>query len=177
MNKKIYTSYFTPGTPIWAVAAAVGAILVVLPSAIWRIIVALDIDVGMTSAWKQAEHIPGWGTLYATTISVLSLILASMTLGLVQKWGQKLPAWVPFMGQKNVPTKLAVGTAVIGALAVIAICVYCAMNWHRIVGFAGMPTPLGYAIVTAAYVPMLAWGPLVLVAAYGYWRRRRKEGI
>lgn len=161
-----------PGTPRWAVWAAHGAIVSVLPSAVWRTATGFGADLGTTQAWRDAEQLPGWGTVYVLSLSVLSIGAAMLTLGLVQPWGERLPR---VLGGRVVPTGLAVTVATTGAVAVIAICVISVAQWQQIIGFAGLPASGWYELVTAAYLPAVLWGPLVLTVTWAYWRRRSRS--
>jgi hypothetical protein len=40
---------------------------------------------------------------------------------------------------------------------------------------AGSPTGAAAGLMTAAYAPLLAWGPLLGVATLAYWLRRRRQ--
>jgi hypothetical protein len=155
----------------WAVVAAWTVPLCVLPSSVWRLSLLADDTIGM-----DAE---GW---YLITLSVVSVALAALTPGLVHRWGERVPRWVPRIGGRPVPARAAVVPAVTGALLLVAICVYGALNMiFNLVGqgpvFIGpdeseatRPEPDG--VVVLLYAPLLAWGPLVLAVAWDRWRRR-----
>lgn len=161
------------GTPRWAVVAAYGAIASVVPSALWRTAVGLGVPLG----WRQQQldrlQIPGWGTLYVLGLSAASIAAASLTLGLVRRWGEVLPHRLPLVGGKTVPPALAVAIAATGAFAVIAICILSVLNWHSVSGFADRPRSGWAMLMVACYLPALLWGPLVLAATWAYRRRRR----
>lgn len=160
------------GTPRWAVFTAYGAVLSVVPSAVWRMAVGFGAHLGTTQEWRRFQDVPGWGTVYVTALSVLSLGAASLTLGLVYRWGEVVPSWVRWIGDRRIPVLPVVLVAVIGAAAVIGICVISVINWGRIIGFAGRPAPGWDVLGEACYAPALAWGPLVLATTAAYWRRR-----
>jgi hypothetical protein len=42
---------------------------------------------------------------------------------------------------------------------------------------AGSPTGPAAALITAAYAPLLAWGPVLAVTIFTYWRRRRRQPL
>lgn len=132
----------------------------------------LGADLGTTEAWRDAQDVPGWGTGYVLGLSFLSVGAAALTLGLVQRWGEVVPGWVPGLGGRVIPVWLPVTLAVIGAWCVIGIGTASAINWEQIIGYQGSPSAAGRTLVTAAYLPALLWGPLVLVATAGYWHRR-----
>ncbi|MEU4481833.1 hypothetical protein AB0F68_27785 [Micromonospora sp. NPDC023966] len=119
----------------------------------------------------------GW---YLLLLSGLSMGLALLTLGLVHHWGERIPGWVPGVGGRTIPARAAAVPALVGASLVIGLCLYAVLNmtFHFVdrgpvlVGQHDVErTPPGPGIVSL-YVPLLAWGPLVLAVAANYWRRR-----
>src|SRR5690606_25794922 len=46
---------------------------------------------------------PLWEVAYIPSLSVISLGLASLTIGLVRPWGEVFPAWLPWIGGRRVP--------------------------------------------------------------------------
>ncbi|MCX5066053.1 hypothetical protein OOJ91_09190 [Micromonospora lupini] len=149
----------------WAVRAAYAVPLCVLPSALWRLSLVFT-DSAVT-------------TWYMIFLSVLSMGLALLTLGLVQRWGQRLPGWVPVLGGRRVPARAVVLVALIGGSLLVAICAYFLLNqrFHFVqrtwVG-VGEDEPVhprpGWEVLRY-YAPMLAWGPLVIAVAVDYGRR------
>jgi len=164
------------GTPRWAVLAAYGTVVSVLPSAVWRTAIGFGADLGMPQAWRDYYQVPGRGTVYVLALSLLSLGAATLTLGLIYRWGEVVPSWVPKIGGQSIPALLVVFAAVLGAGIVTAFAVTSAVNWETISSFRGKPAPEGYALATAAYAPALCWGPLLLLVTFAYWRRRTQSG-
>jgi hypothetical protein len=160
------------GTPTWAVVVAYGAVFSVVPSAVWRIALGLGAELGTTQAWRDFQDVPGSGTWYVVGLSVLSVAAASLTLGLIYQWGEAVPRWVPIVGGRPIPTLAVVALTTVGAFAVLAVGVNSLVNWNRIIGLKGRPEPGWYELATAAYLPALLWGPLLLAATGAYWRRR-----
>lgn len=151
----------------WAVAAAYAVPLCVLPSAIWRLSVAAD---GGAVSW------------YLVLLSVLSMALALLTPGLVHDWGERVPGWVPGLGGRPVPARPVEVIAVTGGALLVAICAYVLLNLaFGLVGRGWSPDALADPVpheppgwnVLRYYVPMLAWGPLVLAVAVDRRRRAR----
>jgi hypothetical protein len=160
----------------WAVAAAYAVPLCVLPSAAWRMSLLVDGSVPMDEE--------GW---YLLTLSAGSVGLALLTLGLVHRWGEEVPRLVPMIGGRPVPVRAAVVPAVTGALLLIGLDLYAILNGLLnvvergpvLVGPDGTdlpPRPEPGTGVLALYVPLLAWGPLLLAVALDYRRRRRRSG-
>ncbi|MEV4538737.1 hypothetical protein AB0J82_33650 [Asanoa sp. NPDC049518] len=149
----------------WAVGAAYAVPLCVLPSALWRLSLVFTDDAPVQ-----------W---YMVLLSALSMGLALVTLGLVHRWGQRVPLWVPRLGGRPIPARPAVLVALAGGSLLIAICVYLALNqrfqfvergWVGI----GRDEPLHPAPgweVFRYYAPLVAWGPLVMAVAADYGRR------
>jgi hypothetical protein len=166
-----------PGTPRWAVWAAYGVVLCVLPSAVWRIAIGLGADLGTTEAWREFQGVPGAGSVYVIGLSLLSIGAAALTLGLVQPWGEVVPRWMPLIGGRRVHHRVSLSVAGLGAVCVMAICWMSVVNWEQIIGFRGRPAPGWYEVVTAAYLPTLLWGPLLLLVSWARWRRVRHAGV
>ncbi|MEV4656433.1 hypothetical protein [Micromonospora sp. NPDC049301] len=151
--------------PPWAVWAAYAVPLCVLPSAVWRLSFVFTDDAA--TPW------------YMIFLSTLSMGLALLTLGLVQRWGQRLPHWVPLLGGRPIPARPVVLVALTGGSLLVAICVYLFLNssFHFVErGWVGIgrdepahPAP-GWEVLPY-YAPLVAWGPLVIAVAANYGRR------
>ncbi len=85
------------------------------------------------------------------------------------------PSWLPAVGGRRVPTLLAVGAAVLGALAVGAIVLLSILRWEQVSGFAERPGSGWARLMVACYLPAVLWPPLLAVVAVAYWRRRTSE--
>jgi hypothetical protein len=170
------------GTPRWAVWAAYGASLVVLPSCIWRIALGFGAPIGPPipgDADDMRGDLPAWMPMWSYTIllSIVSELLAFLAVGLVSRWGEVFPSWMPVIGGRRVPTMAAVLPASAGAL------VLTVGTFARVSGFDEFTAPDGSTVYlegwrlglfTATYGPLLAWGPLLAVATVAYYVRRRK---
>ncbi|MGI5519833.1 hypothetical protein ACQEUX_02585 [Micromonospora sp. CA-259024] len=149
----------------WAVWAAYAVPLCVLPSADWRLSLVFTEDAA--TAW------------YLALLSVLSMGLALSTLGLVHRWGQQVPRWVPLLGGRSIPARPVVLTALAGGSLLVAICLYGFLNsrFHFVErGWVGIgrdepahPAP-GWEVLRY-YAPLVVWGPLVMAVAANYGRR------
>jgi hypothetical protein len=162
------------GTPRWAVVCAYATLLSVVPCALWRTSIGFGAQLGTTQAWRDSQDIPGSGTFYVISLSVLSIAAAALTLGLVRQWGEVVPGWVPGLAGRRVPTALVIVLAVAGAAAVMFICAMSAIHWQHLIGYAGRPAPGWYQLAVGAYLPALLWGPLLLTTTAAYWRRRTR---
>ncbi|WP_410816716.1 hypothetical protein [Micromonospora sp. 050-3] len=165
MNPTDAARVSTAAPPPWAIWAAYAVPLCVLPSALWRLSLVFTDD--GTTHW------------YMVFLSALSMGLALLTLGLVHRWGQRVPHWVPGVGGRPIPARPVVRVALTGGWLLVAICVYFLLNnrFHLVQsGWVGIgedepvhPTP-GWEVLRY-YAPMLAWGPLVIAVAVDYRRR------
>ncbi|MEV4655527.1 hypothetical protein [Micromonospora sp. NPDC049301] len=100
-------------------------------------------------------------------LGAFATVGAILTLGLVQRWGERFPRWMPGLAGRRVPVKLAVVPATLVAVAVTAATLGLFSNpefWQLTHGFS----------VTGA--PMLLWpfwGVALGAATYAYHLRRR----
>ncbi|TLF59006.1 hypothetical protein FE391_35390 [Nonomuraea sp. KC401] len=114
-----------------------------------------------------------WGLLVAGPVAG-----GLLTLGLISRWGQIVPGWVPWAGGRRVPTGLAVvpavavgllvgqyGTMMTGCLA-FGITRTCAPE-------GGADALDGSWAFAGTYPIFLAWGLCLLGAAIGYVHTRR----
>ncbi|MEV5599580.1 hypothetical protein [Streptomyces sp. NPDC052496] len=67
--------------------------------------------------------------------------------------------------------------ASLGAALVTLVTVSGALSWNDAdtMGGAGSPRGGHYWLMTACYLPLLAWGPLLAIVTVAYYRRRRRE--
>ncbi|MEU9607955.1 hypothetical protein [Streptomyces sp. NPDC048057] len=159
--------------------AAHAAALTLVPSGLWRVAIAFGWDAGFGSGPLEVENFPGAGSFYLIGLSVLAEVLGLLTLGLVHRWGEVLPEWVPVLGGRRIPVLAAVVPAAIGAVLVTLVTFRGAFDWNGAdnMGAAGSPEGLHYWIMTASYLPLLAWGPLLAVVTVAYYRRRRQQRL
>ena len=172
------------GVPRWAVWTAYAVTAVVLPSGIWRIaLVVFHVPLLEPPAAALSHH----GSVmvvndagYVVGLSVVSELLAFLTVGLVAEWGERLPRRLPWLGGRRIPVPAAVIPAATGAVLLTLL-----WSWVLIMLALGSTirgdTDTG--IVThgwqtvafvLAYVPLGAWGPLLGVVTVHYYRRRRR---
>ena len=173
-----------PAPPRWAVASAWAVPACILPSALWRLALVLRLfgDEAPAVGSSMAER------LYVPGLSVVSVALGALTVGLVREWGEVVPSWVPGIAGRTVPVKAAVIPALAGATVVSAACAYALLNAHfnwvdHVRPLIGEDRRDGAQIRGAAlelgvwaYAPLILWGPLLLAVTMSYAARRRGRG-
>lgn len=176
------------GVPRWARIAALAVPFTVLPSGLWRIAVfALHlpiVDEGDLGPGDGRNDLPGWlpMELYVVLLSVFSELAAFTAVGLIARWGEVFPRWVPGLRGRRVPVMAAVLPAAIGAVILTVLWTVSIVN-GLIFGetIQGRPLPDGFPIHfgswegivgVVAYVPLVAWGPLLAAVTVAYFRRR-----
>ena len=165
------------GAPRWAQRAAVLAVMTTVPSGIWRLSMALGLPVGVNESYRREHYgFPGWGTVYVVALTLLLLGLATLTLGLVRRWGEVTPRWVPFVGGRRVPPLAAIVPAATGALALTVMWVGVFFNAEDIFVVYGLEGRARIALV-AAYAPLLLWGPLLGAVTVSYARRSLSQRV
>lgn len=109
-------------------------------------------------------------------LSLFAEGLGLLSLGLVQRWGEVVPRWIPWLGGRRIPTLAAVVPAALGAVAVTLVTVLAAFHWNTSMAAPGAPTGAGWWLMTVCYAPLVLWGPLLALVTAAYWRRRRIHG-
>jgi len=163
--------------PRWVVWTAHIVALTPVPSGLWRVALGLGVPVGFSGELAHQFAAPGWITLYVILLSLLAEAAALLVFGLVRPWGEVVPRWIPVLGGRPVPVLAAVLPAALGAVAVTAFGIVSAASWYGPENNGDPEAPQGLAglVMTAAYAPMLLWGPLLAVVTAAYCLRRRRS--
>ncbi|GAA0244848.1 hypothetical protein [Cryptosporangium japonicum] len=148
--------------------ATLVAVLAPLPYAIQRAAWNLGIPLGVSQQFvddlaadvtaKGLPAIAAWGLVIPDLVGVL------LTLGLVMRWGEVFPRWVPWLGGRPVPVWLAVVPASVVSTAV------------TIAGLVIIRFAVADGSVSSTAAPgllWLPWGVALGVATYAYAERRR----
>jgi len=152
--------------PRWAVVAAHLVPLTALPSALWRVPLALGFPMGIVGVRLQ-----WWEPLYFIALSLVTEGAALLTLGLVRPWGERVPRRVPLLGGRRVPPLAAVVPAATGAVAVGLVWGYAFRDFPRLGDFHFAHD--GWRVLmVASYLPLLLWAPLLAAVTAAYYRRR-----
>ncbi|MEW2079550.1 hypothetical protein AB0941_39435 [Streptomyces sp. NPDC013433] len=144
--------------------------LTVLPSGIWRLPAAFGDGRGLGER------------AYVVSLSVLSEILAFTAIGLIARWGEVFPRWIPFLRGRRVPRRAAVLLAAIGVagLTLLFTLLFIASEIRGTTIRGGdlpadFPSQAGgweAAWFYFCYAPLTLWGPLLGVLTVAYWKRR-----
>ncbi len=151
------------------------AVLTTVPSGIWRCALALGLPVGVDESYRREHYgFPGWGTVYLFGLTLLLVGLALLTLGLVRRWGEVTPRWIPYIGGRRVPQLVAIIPAGAGAIALTLLWATVFSTVGEIFDVYGLEGT-ARVVVTACYVPLLLWGPLLAAVTVSYARRTRSD--
>ncbi|WP_373299599.1 hypothetical protein [Streptomyces poonensis] len=144
--------------------------LTVLPSSIWRLPAAFKDGIGVGER------------AYIVSLSIMSEILAFTAIGLIARWGEVFPRWVPVLRGRRVPTKAAIVPAAVGA-TILTLIFTLLFTVSEIKGttIRGDDLPDSYpsqasgweaAWFYVCYAPLILWGPLLAVLTVACWKRR-----
>ncbi|MFE9702736.1 hypothetical protein [Streptomyces sp. NPDC005930] len=162
--------------PRWAGRLAYTLPLLLLPSCLWRLPFALHFemgqvqDLGMPSYWLSIPYVLG--------LSLLSELIAVLTIGLVRGWGEVAPAWIPLIGGRPVRPWAAAAPAVLGGLALTLLFTSIPLGDGRGLTPYGIVEGVGYtndawqALATVCLAPLAVWGPVTVALGIAYYRRR-----
>ena len=151
----------------WATAIAVA---VPVGYALTRFAWALGIPFGVS---QELLDELGNGVYAGAALATLAVGGAVLTLGLVQRWGEVFPRWMPGVHGRRVPIALAVVPAAIVSLVVTS----AGLMFVRLglLGRFAVDVP-GEELEVAAWLPEMfwpLWGAALAAATYAYWLRRR----
>jgi glycerol-3-phosphate acyltransferase PlsY len=144
--------------------------LIVLPSSIWRLPAVFDDGIGLGER------------AYIVLLSILSEALAFTAIGLIARWGEVFPRWIPFLRGRRVPTKVTAILAAIGATVLTLGTVLTLVTELMGTTIRGDDLPANYpseiggwqtAWFYVCYAPLILWGPLLAVLTIAYWKRHR----
>lgn len=160
--------------PRWAYGLAHAIPFMTLPSGLWRLGLVAGSSMGMLDDSGRPAHLHGFGEhLYVVCLTIFAEGVALITFGLVKRWGEVAPPWIPFIGGRRVAPYAAIVPAILGGLALIAIWTY---GFRDV--FSDSFIPFGStgaaALMISCYAPLQLWGPSVLLLTWAYYRRRRQ---
>jgi hypothetical protein len=148
----------------WGRRATIAAALCPVPYGLLRLTWLTPWPLGgadefVISGMTAAQRLQGLMFVPACVVGIV------LTLGLISRWGEVFPRWVPALAGRPVP----VAVAVVPGLAVAAILTISGP------GLAVGPLESGdlaEAAVMLFFFPFPVWGPLLGAAVLAYWLRR-----
>jgi hypothetical protein len=166
-------AWTTPeGAARWGRWATGVAVAVPLGYAATRFAWALGIPVGVD---EQFLTDLGTGRFAGAALATLAVLGAILTLGLVQRWGEVFPPWLPGLRGRRVP----VGLAVVPAAVVSVVVASAGLMFVRLGATGEFDDNLPFASGdVAAWLPEMfwpLWGAALAAAGVAYLLRRRGE--
>jgi hypothetical protein len=158
------------GEPGWGRWVTYLAAVLPLPYAATRLAWAVGIPLGVSDAFLRESEASG-AMVAELSLAGMAIVGSVLTLGLVQRWGEVFPDWLPGLGGKRVPPVLAIVPA---SIAAILLTIDGLAIWR--IWLTGGPSLLedGWGTVTPALV-FMPWGIALGLATYAYYERRRGE--
>ncbi|MFB6837905.1 hypothetical protein [Streptomyces sp. NPDC056361] len=161
-----------PGVSRRTRALAYAVPFTVLPAGLWRLPAAFDAGIGI------GERV------YIVFLSLFSEAVAFTAIGLVARWGEVVPSWVPALRGRRIPPAVVLVPAALGAAALTLLWTVLALA-TEIMGTtirgdalpADFPSEQGGWMAFsyyACYAPLVLWGPLLAVLTVAYGRRRAR---
>lgn len=157
----------------WGRIAVAVAVAVPVLYAVTRYAWALGIPLGISDEFlRDGQEIGMWNA--GLFLATFGLVGAVLTLGLVQRWGEVFPRWMPFVGGKRVPIALAVVPASVVSVLMMVGGISMWSGYAQIVGqtVAGGTQDVGFigALPTSLFP---VWGVALALATLAYYYRRR----
>lgn len=157
----------------WALVAAWVAVVGGLLPVVWRLHM-----LAWGAGWSLADEFRSGGLLaYVWALIAVETLAALLPLGLVQRWGEVWPRWVPWVGGRRIPPRFVIVVASLGAAAVTLIIGVTAVQLVAAT-LQGTSNPIlqvqaGWlrAFMLAHYVPWVLWPLGLWVAIVGFARR------
>jgi hypothetical protein len=137
-----------------------------------RIAWALDLPYGVTRDWLREMRADEPSIFVGgALIASLGLAGATLTFGLVARWGEVWPRWVPLLRGREVRPMVPV----VPALTVAVLLLSAGKGWLVGASQGYLPEPVfseNWATVIFG-ATLLPWGIALAGAGYAYWLRRR----
>lgn len=148
------------------VAVALPVVGWAVPHTLW----VLGVPFGMSEE-KLADAQRDLSTPSGVAIALVPPVFGLLVLGLVQRWGQQFPGWVPKLGRRAVPRMLAVIPAGTVAITLVA---YGTLSAAVFVTSPGTDLRESWAVAGTLLV-FLGWGVALGVTTVGYVLATRPE--
>ncbi len=153
----------------WGRWVTYAAVVLPLPYAATRLAWALGVPLGLSGELGASFETEG-ARIAETSLGGMALGGALLTLGLVQRWGEVFPRWVPVLGGKRVPPALAIVPATLVSVALTA----GGLTMFRLQAAGSFDgTGWGAGAPTLLFLP---WGVALGLATLAYHQRRSGSG-
>jgi hypothetical protein len=139
---------------------------------------ALGIPLGMSKEyWRLGQDRGLW--MAGLFLATFGLVGAALMLGLVQRWGEVFPRWLPGLAGRPIPLALAIVPA---AIVSVLLLVGGIVIWSGLTGMVAAMASAGEgnmeimeAVIFQVGPTLLfpIWGIALAVATLGYYYRRR----
>jgi hypothetical protein len=149
----------------WGRRAAYVSAVAALPYPLHRLVGAVGIPLGFTD---PAGEDPTTLALMMALLAMLGIGGAVLTLGLVQRWGEVFPRWIPLLSGRRVPILLAV---VPGFWAAVILTVGGKTFAFDLLATGGGAHPTWEIVMVT--ISWTVWGGALGVAVLAYAIRRR----
>ncbi|MBM2619571.1 hypothetical protein JIG36_28910 [Actinoplanes sp. LDG1-06] len=147
----------------WAYAAVLAPVVGwALPHGLWVAGIPFGISAEGLDDIRQNLDLPT-----AVAVTFVPPLAGLLALGLVQRWGQQFPAWVPLLGSRRVPRLLALIPASTVSLALVF---YGVLSATAAVG--GTLSRADWAVFGTLFV-FAGWGVALGVTTAGYYAATR----
>ncbi|WP_133783113.1 hypothetical protein [Kribbella sp. VKM Ac-2571] len=151
----------------WGRAVTFAAALCPLPYAGLRLLWLTPWPVDLRADMDRPEV-----RMQGAFLGVAALVGCTLTLGLISRWGEVFPRWLPFLGGRAVPPALAVVPG--GLVAAAATMAGPGLLLSGIESNGAGHGVAGVAL-TVLIFPFPIWGPLLGAAVLAYHLRRRAD--
>jgi hypothetical protein len=154
----------------WGRIAVYVALVVPVIYAFTRYAWALGFPLGITyEYWRSGQESGLWTS--GLFLATFGLVGAALMLGLVQRWGEVFPRWMPGLSGRRVPTALAVVPASIISVLLMVGGIAMWSGFAKIFGASIDGQDMRIVIGPVALFPI--WAASLAVATLGYYYRRR----
>ena len=156
------------------VLCAYAGMVVALPTALWRLPLAMGVTLGTPDAWREEQGIPGAGAWYLLLLSVMQLAAVGCMFFLTVEPKRVTPRWLPARLRPLVPAVVG-GAGIAGALVLALLVTMSIIAWDKVDPFAGADYDAWAWLCAACYLLAALWPPLLGAASVGYLRRHRRS--
>ncbi|MFC7405802.1 hypothetical protein [Georgenia alba] len=152
------TAWVTRHRKLFTVVAALGPLPYALMRLTWLTPWSLDIP---------AEDLTMSTRIWGLTLSSGAWLGIVLTLGLIRRWGEVWPRWMPRVASRPVP----VAAAAVPGGVVATVLIFTAVPML----YTGAREGLAEFLTAAVAFPCWFWGPALALAVWGYVGHRRGE--